>query len=159
MEDYTNKKILYMGIIIIALFLVTSIIIINSKNKKSVEEYDFPNPEEIVRQYFTAWSNKDFPNMYSTISDGFKRIEPTAATFQDFKNYVNSQGIESIDITNIEETGNNEETATVSYNGVFTLSNGQKTNYDGTFTLKYRKGDVIQGWKLIHPYGDNIDTS
>lgn len=159
MEDYTNKRILYVGLTVIALFLFTSIIVINAKNKKSVEEYDFPSPEEVVSQYFTAWSNKDYPNMYSAISDGFKRIEPTATTFQDFKNYVNSQGIESIEITKIEETGNNGETAAVSYNVIFLLTSGQKTNYDGTFTLKYRKGDVIQGWKLIHPYGDKIDTS
>ena len=97
--------------------------------------------------------------MYSVISDGFKKMEPTATTLQEFKNYVDSQGIESMEIINIKETSNDGESATVSYKVMFLLTNGQKTNYDGIFTLKYRKGDVIQGWKLIHPYGDNIDTS
>lgn len=153
----TNNKILYIGLSILFVIFVIGIIWVNSAPK--VEEYDFPSPENVVKQYFAAWNNKDYANMYSTFSDGFKKIEPTAKTLQDFKGYVNSQNIESVKVINIKETNNNGQTATINYNIEFVLSSGQKLPYEGAFTLKYRKGDIIQGWKLIHPYGENIDNS
>ncbi len=156
-NDATNKKILYIGLAVLFLIFIAGIIWIN--NKPKTEEYTFPSPKEVVEQYFNSWNNKDYVNMYATFSDGFKRIEPTAKTLQDFKNYADSQGIEEVEVVNIEEKSNDGETAGVDYGIVLTLSNGQKSEYDGTFTLKYRKGDVIQGWKLIHPYGENIDVS
>ncbi|MBI2004321.1 DUF4829 domain-containing protein [Candidatus Pacearchaeota archaeon] len=155
-NDLTNKKILYIGLTI--LFVIFIVGIIWTNNKPKTEEFNFPSPEKVVEQYFNSWNNKDYANMYAVFSDGFKKIEPTAKTLQDFKEYVDSQNIEGIEIVNIEEKSNNGETAGVDYKIIFTLSNNQKSNYDGTFTLKYRKGDVIQGWKLIHPYGENIDA-
>jgi len=156
-KDATNKKILYIGLAVLFLIFVVGLIWVNSKPVG--EEYNFPSSKEVVEQYFNSWSNEDYVNMYATFSDGFKRIEPTAATLQDFKDYATSQNIEEVEIVNIEEKSNNGETASVDYNIILTLSNGQKSNYEGTFTLKYRQGDVIQGWKLIHPYGENIDNS
>ncbi|MBI2667859.1 DUF4829 domain-containing protein [Candidatus Woesearchaeota archaeon] len=155
-NDSTNKRILYIGLAV--LFVIFLVGIIWANNKPKTEEYEFPSPKEVVEQYFTAWNNKNYVNMYATFSDGFKKIEPTAKTLQDFKNYASSQNIEEVEIVNVEEKSNNGETAGVDYDIIFTLSNGQKSNYEGTFTLKYRKGDIIQGWKLIHPYGENIDT-
>jgi len=155
-NNTTNKKILYIGLV--ALFVIFIIGIIWTNNKPKAEEYEFPSPTEVVEQYFTAWDNKDYVNMYATFSDGFKKIEPTAETLYDFKNYVGAQNVERIEIVNIEEKSNKGETASVDYNVIFISSNNQ-VPYEGTFTLKYRKGDVIQGWKLIHPYGKNIDTS
>ena len=155
-NDTTNKKILYIGLA--ALFVIFIVGIIVSNNKPKAEEYEFPSPKEVVGKYFTAWDNKDYVNMYATFSDGFKRIEPTAANLETFRDYVNLQDIEDIEIVSIEEVNNDGETASVDYNIIFTSSNNQFP-YEGTFTLKYRKGDVIQGWKLIHPYGENIDTS
>ena len=154
----TNKKILYIGSGILFLILVVGIILIN--NKPIVEgEYNFPSPEKVVEQYFTAWNNKDYVNMYSVFSDVFKKIDPTAKSLQNFKDYVNAQNTDGVNIRNIKEINNDGQTASVDYNVEFVLLDGKKIPYQGTFTLKYRKGDVIQGWKLIHPYGDNIDNS
>ena len=154
-DDTTNKKILYMGLGALFLVFVVGIIWVNSK--PIGEEYNFPSPEKVVEQYFTAWDNKDYVNMYATFSDGFKNIDPNAGNLGTFRDYVNLQNIEDIEIVSIEEVNNDGQTASVDYNVIFTSSNNQ-VPYDGTFTLKYRKGDVIQGWKLIHPYGENIDT-
>ncbi len=153
----TNKKILYIGLGILFIIFVIGIIWVNSAPK--AEEYNFPSPEKVVEQYFTSWNNKDYANMYATFSDGFKKIEPTAKTLQDFKSYVDSQNIESVEIINIKEISNDGQPASINYNVIFVLANGQRASYQGNFTLKYRKGDVIQGWKLIHPYGENIDNS
>lgn len=160
MKKYTNKKILYIGLGILLVIFIMGIILINKLNKdQSIEQYNFPEPERVVRQYFTAWSNKDYVNMYATISDGFKKIEPGAKDLATFTNYVGSQGIKSIDILNIEEKTNDGETVGVDYSVEFILDSGEKRKFDGSFTLKSREGDIIQGWKLIHPYGDKIDTS
>ncbi len=153
----TNNKILYIGLGILFIIFIAGIIWTN--NKPKAEEYNFPSPEKVVEQYFTAWNNKDYVSMYAALSDGFKKIEPTAKTFQDFKNYVDSQGIGSIEIATIKEISNDGQTASVDYDTIFILSNDQTIPYKGTFTLKYRQGDIIQGWKLIHPYGENIDNS
>ncbi len=156
-NDATNKKILYIGLAVLFVIFVVGIIWTNSRPLG--EEYNFPSPEKVVEQYFTAWNNKDYVNMYATFSDGFKKIEPTAATLQDFKDYVVSQNIKAVNIVNIKEMSNDGQTSSIDYNVEFLLDNGQKLPYEGTFILKYRKGDVIQGWKLIHPYGENIDNS
>ena len=156
-KDSTNKRALYIGLAVLFVIFVAGVIWANSK--PVVEDYEFPSQKEVVEQYFIAWNNKDYINMYATFSDGFKKIEPTAKTLQDFKDYASLQDVEKVEVINTEEKSNNGETASVDYDIIFTLSNGQKSNYEGAFTLKYRKGDVIQGWKLIHPYGENIDTS
>ena len=153
-----NKKILYTGLLIIALVVIIGIVL--EKNKPKVEEqYTTPQPEEVVRQYFTAWNNKNYPDMYAALSDGFKRIEPTAKDLAAFRDYAGSQGINSVNILNIQEKSNDGTTAAVDYTVEFILSDGTASHFDGTFTLKYRQGDIIQGWKLIHPYGENIDVS
>lgn len=156
-KDVTNKRILYLGLV--ALFIIFLVGIVLANNKPQAEEYNFPPPEKVVEQYFTAWNDKDYVNMYSTFSDGFKKIESTAKTLQDFKKYVDAQGIENLEINNLKELSNDGQSAKVDYEIEFSLNNGQKTPYEGTFTLKYRQGDVIQGWKLIHPYGENIDNN
>lgn len=122
-------------------------------------EYSIKKPDEIVRQYFESWDRKDWPNMYATLSDGFKRIDPSAKDLTVFKNFASSQGIEKIRIISIKEDSNDGSTAIVAYSVEFILSDGSKRNFSDKFTLKFRQGDVILGWKLIHPYGSNIDTS
>lgn len=152
----SNKKILYFGLVTIILILVIGIFIQNKK-KSSETVYTVPLPEEVVRQYFTAWSNKDYPNMYATLSDGFKKLEPTAKDLATFREFASSQGIEEIKIINIKEESNDGTTAQVDYSVEFILNNLEKRPFSGTFTLKYRQGDIIPGWKLTHPYGENID--
>mgnify|MGYP001620090182 FL=1 len=156
-NDYTNKQTLYIGLAVLFIIFVVGIMWVNSTPK--VEEYNFPSPEKVVEQYFTSWDNKDYVNMYTTFSDVFKKIEPTAKSLQNFKDYVNTQNTNGVNIRDIKEINNDGQTASVDYNVEFVLGNGQKSIYDGTFTLKYREGDIIKGWKLIHPYGENIDNS
>lgn len=153
-----NKKILYFGLVIIILILVIGIFIQNKKKDLDVV-YTVPLPEEVVRQYFTSWNNKDYPNMYATLSDGFKKLEPTAKDLATFREFAGSQGIEEIKIINIEEESNDKTTAQVDYSVEFILNNLEKRSFSGTFTLKYRQGDIIPGWKLTHPYGENVDVS
>lgn len=153
----SNKK-NYAIVMVFALFIIAGIAYI-TLNKEEKTDYETPSPEKVVEQYFTAWSNKDYPDMYATISDGFKKIEPTARNLQTFREYANSQGIDGIQILSIKESSNDGKTSTVDYSVNFLLPNGKKSKFDGAFTLKYRQGDVIPGWKLIHPYGENIDAS
>jgi len=143
----------------LAVLLIIAVVGVIAANRQEADKYSFPQPEEVVRQYFASWNSKDYPNMYATISDGFKRIEPTAQSLQSFKEYVESQPIESLSIASIEETSNDGRTAAVNYEVEFTREDGTTQPYKGTFTLKNRQGDIIRGWKLIHPYGENIDTS
>ena len=153
-----ERKILFFGVLILLLiFIIGALIIIYQKKSEPI--YNFPNSAEVVAQYFTSWSNKDYPDMYATISDGFKKIEPTAKDLSSFKEYAESQKIKSINIVSINEKSNDGTTAEVNYSVEFLLEDDTTTKYEGTFTLKNRQSDVIRGWKLIHPYGSNIDTS
>ncbi len=155
MKNYTNKKILYYGIIVLVLiFLIGTFV----NNKKVEEQYNFPSPAEVVKQYFVFWNNKDYPDMYATISDGFKKIDSNTKDLATFKSYVEPQNIK-INILSITEKSNDGQTATVDYSVEFITEDNSKKKFDGTFTLKYKGADIIQGWKLIHPYGDNIDNS
>lgn len=159
-EEYTNKRILYGSLLILLVIFIIGVVLINILNKnQDINRYSFPNPEEVVRQYFTAWNNKDYVNMYATISDGFKKIEPSAKDLTAFVNYAKSQRIKNVNILNIKEKNNDGTTAIVDYNVELILENNEKIKFDGSFTLKFREGDIIQGWKLIHPYGDKIDTN
>lgn len=156
MERNAKRNVL---IAVFALFFIGGIAYISLTKSDEVIDYKIPNPEEVVRQYFTAWGNKDYAGMYAAISDGFKKIEPTARNLQTLREYANSQSIDGIKILSIKESSNDGRTASVDYSVEFLLSNGKKSKFDGTFTLKYRQGDIIPGWKLIHPYGENIDMS
>lgn len=131
----------------------------NTQEQIQQPEYSIKTPEEIVRQYFESWDKEDWPNMYATLSDGFKKIDPNAKDLSTFRSFASSQGIEGVTIINIQEESNDGTTAIVSYSIEFALSNGNKQSFTDKFTLKFRQGDTIQGWKLIHPYGENIDTS
>ena len=115
-------------------------------------------PAMAVRSYFKAWGQEDYGTMYSIISDGFKLLEPTASTFDNFSEYAKSQGIKEVKIISISETSNDGKGATVDYNVKFAIKN-KEVPFEGTYTLKYKKEDSIPGWKLIHPYGQNIDTT
>lgn len=151
-----DKKILYVGLVIILIILVIGIFI--QSRKKGSEIYAVPLPEDVVKQYFVSWSNKNYPDMYATISDGFKKIELTAKDLATFREFASSQGIEEIKIINIKEESNDRTMAVVVYNVEFSLSDGRKQEFSDKFSLKYRQGDIIPGWKLIHPYGENIDA-
>ncbi|MBI2134351.1 hypothetical protein HYU09_00025 [Candidatus Woesearchaeota archaeon] len=155
-----NKK----NLAIISIFFIIFIIgiaYISVTEDDEIPDYQTPSPEKVVEQYFTAWNNKNYPDMYSTISDGFKKIEPTAKDLRAFKEYAESQHINDVRILSLKEASNDGKTAAVDYNVEFSFLDVVRRDYpfSGTFTLKYRQGDVISGWKLIHPYGENIDAS
>ncbi|MBI2578863.1 MAG: hypothetical protein HYW26_04075 [Candidatus Aenigmarchaeota archaeon] len=154
------KSNVVLGAVVIAAVFVAGLIYVQfTKQNEVADNYQVAPPEEVVRQYFTSWNNRDWPNMYATLSDGFKKIDPNAKDLAAFRNFASSQGIEGVNIISIKEESNDGTTASVVYSIEFTLSNGSKRPFSDRFTLKFRQGDIIPGWKLIHPYGPNIDTS
>lgn len=111
-------------------------------------------PAENVRKYFEAWNQKDYATMYSLISEGFKKIEPTANTFDNFKKYASSQGIEGVRVNDVRVLVNDNKKSSVAYEIEYNIK-GEWKGFSGTYTLKLKEN----GWKLIHPYGENIDES
>lgn len=114
-------------------------------------------PIQVVTLYFQAWNSKQYDVMYSLISDGFKQIEPTAKSFDDFKAYMDkfyetANGVNAIDVQTQYE---NDKEAGVNYKIEIIGKDGAKKDFESTYTLKKR----TNGWKLIHPYGKNIDTT
>lgn len=159
MKGLSQKTILVSGAVVIAVVIIAGILIIQSGfGQEQPDQYQVPSPEQVVRQYFTSWNNNDWSNMYAAISDGFKRLDPNANYLATFRSYASSQAIDGVRILSIRETSNNGIAASVDYSVEF-LINRTARPFSGTFTLRYRPGDVIRGWKLVHPYGPNVDTS
>ena len=154
------KSNVVLGAVVIAAVFVAGLIYVQyTKQNEVADNYQVAPPEEVVRQYFTAWNNKDWPNMYAAISDGFKKIDPNARNLSTFRTFASSQGVEGVNILSIKEESNDGSTAAVAYSVEFVLSNGNTSPFSDRYTLKFRQGDIILGWKLIHPYGANIDTT
>ena len=128
-----------------------TILIIDSKDVSIL------TPEQVVILYFQAWNDKKYDVMYSLISDGFKQIEPTAKTFDDFKPYMAKFYDTSLGVKVLEakESYKNDKEAGVDYKIEITNKDETKKEFSSTYTLKKR----ANGWKLIHPYGKNIDTT
>lgn len=114
-------------------------------------------PEQIVTLYFQAWNDKKYDVMYSLISDGFKQIEPTAKTFDDFKLYISKfyETASGVEIVEANEAYQNEKEAGINYKIKIINKDNTKREFSSAYTLKKR----ANGWKLIHPYGQNIDTT
>ena len=123
----------------------------------SAEDVYTLNPEQVVILYFQSWNDEQYNVMYSLISDGFKQIEPTAKKFDDFKSYMAKFYETSLGVKVIEakESYRNEKEAGVDYKIEITIKDGTKKEFASTYTLK----KIVNGWKLIHPYGQNIDTT
>ncbi len=114
-------------------------------------------PEQVVILYFQAWNDEQYDVMYAIISDGFKKIEPTTKTFSDFKSYMEKfyDTASGVRVIEAKEAYKNEKEAGVDYKIEITNKDGTKKEFSSTYTLKKR----TNGWKLIHPYGQNIDTT
>lgn len=123
--------------------------------------YSELTPKEVVELYFTSWNSRDYENMYKTVSDGFKRIDPNATSLEAFRNNLDKffQRGRSIRLVKAEELLNDGEDASIEYIIEMDLIDRGITEFSGSYSLKYRKNDTLVGWKLIHPYGDNVDTS
>src|SRR3989338_10566768 len=124
MGEGNKKKITLIAAFL--LFFMAGIAYISILPKDEQQEYNVPSPEEVVRQYFASWDKKNYPDMYAAISDGFKKIEPTARDLRAFKEYAGSQGIEGVNILSIKEISNDGTTAAVDYNVEFLLLDGKK---------------------------------
>src|SRR3989338_8769986 len=148
------NKVVVLSLLLLIVLVGIGFVLTSQQNQTT--NFKPSDPEQVVRQYFESWDKKDWPNMYSVISDGFKKIEPTARNLSDFKQYTESQGVEGVNILSIQEQTNDGRTAVVSYSVEFVLSDNKQT-FSDSFTLKFREADIIRGWKLIHPYGSNID--
>ena len=140
------------------------------KSIQTVSAEDVPalTPEQVVTLYFQAWNDEQYDVMYSIISDGFKKIEPTAITFEDFKLYMEKfyDTASGVRIIKAKEDYKNEKEAGVDYKIEITNKDGTKKEFASTYTLKKKTSNAseltrsqVTGWKLIHPYGQNIDTT
>ena len=152
-------------------FLIFLILFVNACTKKqsqqqttqqsiqtvSAEDVSALTPEQVVILYFQAWNDEQYDVMYSLISDGFKQIELTANTFNDFKAnmekfYDTALGVRVLEA---KESYRTDKEAGVDYKIETTRKDGTKREFSSVYTLKKR----ANGWKLIHPYGENIDTT
>ena len=68
------------------------------------------------------------------------------------KFYDTSLGVKVIEA---KESYKNEKEAGVDYKIEITKKDGTKREFESAYTLKKR----TNGWKLIHPYGQNIDAN
>ena len=123
----------------------------------SSEDVSALTPEQVVILYFQAWNDEQYDVMYSLISDGFKQIEPTARTFDDFKANMEKFYDTALGVSIVEakESYRTDKEAGVDYKIEITNKDGSKKDFSSVYTLKKR----ANGWKLVHPYGENIDTT
>ncbi len=146
------KQRIYLSIIIILSIFIASCTTGNTV-KKDISKL---GPKEVVSSYYNAFANKDYETMYALISDGFKKIEPTAKDFNTFKAYISKyyNTASYIKLIDVSEESNDGETVLISYKVELGLNAGKK-DLESSFTVKKK----VNGWKLVHPYGENIDTS
>lgn len=123
----------------------------------SAEDVSTLTPEQVVILYFQAWNDEQYDVMYSLISDGFKKIEPTAKTFNDFRVYMEKffDTALGVRIAEAKEAYKTDKESGVDYKIEIIRKDGAKREFSSAYTLKKR----ANGWKLIHPYGENIDIS
>jgi len=123
----------------------------------SSEDISALTPEQVVILYFQAWNDEQYDVMYSLISDGFKQIDTQARTLSEFKANMEkfNDTANNIGLLYAKEEYQNDNEAGVSYKIEIENKDGAKKEFRSTYTLKKR----ANGWKLIHPYGENIDTT
>jgi hypothetical protein len=116
------------------------------------------SPEDAVRLYFESWNNKDWRGMYNLISDGFKKIEPTAANYSAFEKFLDASAVKSVKIQLINVTSNDGTTANIDYIVIYNMSNTTAKS-ESNFIVKFKPNDKPPGWKMIQPYGEKADES
>ena len=108
----------------ISMVFLFMILLINTCSKTSIDIQSITSDdlsslthEQIVTLYFQSWNDKKYDVMYSLISDGFKQIEPTAKTFDDFKSYMAKFYDTALGVRILEakESYRNEKEAGVNY--------------------------------------------
>lgn len=94
--------------------------------------------------------------MYTLVSDGFKKVEPSAASLESFKNEQEKffEKGDSIKVVKAVTASTNGKIAKVDYTIELGLKTG-KPQFSGTYTVR----NTDNGWKLIHPYGNVFDVN
>ena len=70
------------------IFIVLGLVVLIGCTPQTIQENATAEAIDVVTGYYTALNNKDYRTMYGFISDGFKEIEPTAKTYEDFEAYT-----------------------------------------------------------------------
>ena len=109
------------------------------------------NPQEIVNLYFQSWKDGKYEIMHSLISDDFKKNEPSAKTFEEFKNHLNLiyAKVKSVDLIDSSISSQEEKKASVTYK--LEIEYNDKTRR--VFTSSYNLSKTLSGWKIDNPYG------
>ena len=112
----------------------------------SAEDVSSLTPEQVVILYFQAWNDEQYDVTYSLISDGFKQIEPTAKTFQDFKSYMEKLYDTALGVSIIEakESYKNEKEAGIEYRIEIINKDNSKKEFSSTYTLKKRESNASE---------------
>ncbi len=142
---------LFIGIAALAVLLL-AITFFGISGKRDLSKL---TPSEVVREYYESFGRQDYAAMYELLSDGFKKIEPTAKDFQTFKNYLSRyyQTADGVSVLGVREASNDGETAVVEYEVELFVKTGSR-KVKSEFILKKKDN----GWKLIHPYGLNSEA-
>jgi len=155
MNFFTYKK--HMLLLISSVILVISVaIILNyditsviSDEKKSFDASSL-SPEEVVKEYYKAWSASGFEDQYSFVAESFKQQEPSASDIRKFTSYMRSFFGAAHEITVIEVS--------------LTYFDGRRAKVGYRIKVKTDENEEIfpgiqylelsdDGWKLIAPYG------
>lgn len=138
------------------MFILLTLILLASCSPKASSE-DTAIAVKVVNEYYTALNNKDYLTMYSLISEGFKKIEPTANTYESFEAYIAKffDAANGIRITSTKIVSATSTEVVVEYVALVELKNGATKELKSLFTVKKKP----EGWKLVHPYGDKKDLS
>ena len=139
------------------LLLLAVLVLVSCVPEEPQTSFVEGSPAEIVEIYYDAWAARDYKTMYSLVSDGWKVLEPTAHTEEDFAAYLVGfyNKAESIRLTFASEQHNTGAEAVVSIAIETELKDGRFVNSNQDLTLRLKKN----GWKLIHPYGEYSDLS
>lgn len=138
--------------IVLILFVAALAVVLLPKNSF------FSTPDATVNYYFQSWNEKNWEGMYSAISDGFKKTEPTASNLTNFENLLKSANVNSVQVHLVNVTSNNGTYAIVRFEVTYDI-NGTAATSRSDFLLRYRQNDAVPGWKLIQPYGNKADES
>lgn len=155
-----NDKIkLVLTILLIFVILLLSSCAAEIKKAESTlqdkNRYKDLTPENVVKEYFTAWATYDFTKQYALVSDGFKKLEPGAKDLETFSNYMSAfygegSAIEFLDASQKYFDGKEAE---VGFRIKLKLKSGQEQIKSGVQKLRL----TDSGWKLISPYGNKVD--
>lgn len=113
------------------------------------------SPTEVVQEYYEAFGRQDYAAMYALMSDGFKKVEPTAKDFETFKSYISKyyETADGVKVLGAREVSNDGMQAVVDYEVELFIKTGSR-KVESEFVLKKKEN----GWKLVHPYGLNPET-